>query len=453
MAYYIKDMDMINKYIGLSLNNANIHFWPSTAFLRYRNSTNNPVQVIEVNNSAAKMLSYCNGQYTISEVAVMLSQHYNAEYSDVLSKVVSFALHTESLGYIRITNNPNTVEVSVTGNNDFETPMHTAIEITYECNLYCRHCYNSSGPNNNTTMPIHRVNQLFDFLRKRGVSTIELTGGEPLTHPDITKILSDAVNIFDMVGIITNGTLVNDQYLNILTDGKATTIMQIDLDGATAEYVDWFRGKSGVYEKEINAISKTAKRNIMLRVAMLVTPYNIMQIENTVILAKSLGANAFITSLVVPQGRAKDASMMLDVNTLAIYLDIYNLMKDRYPDFIYQETENPLPILLPGNCGAGSRTVTITPTGDVKLCQMSNVATYCFGNIFNDSYDTIFKHKSNAMHEIVPPNSDTCGDCQHLWYCAGCIHRAVDRASEISVRKCSWIQPYTALFIREDMNV
>ena len=67
-------------------------------------------------------------------------------------------------------------------------------------------------------------------------------------------------------------------------------------------------------------------------------------------------------------------------------LDYVKIMKDlslEFGDFIFHLEESPFTLAASQkHCGAGSRSITITPSGDVKICQMSSARLLSFGNIF-----------------------------------------------------------------------
>lgn len=79
---------------------------------------------------------------------------------------------------------------------------------TYHCNIECRHCYNSSGPRNNTEAlceesMLRIVRQMPDV----GIASLSVTGGEPLLFKEtVVKLIREARLIrIPCFGIVTNG--------------------------------------------------------------------------------------------------------------------------------------------------------------------------------------------------------------------------------------------------------
>ena len=59
------------------------------------------------------------------------------------------------------------------------------IEITSNCNFFCKHCYN--GERQNKELSCDDVNKIFIKLKKMGINNIQITGGEPLLRKDIIR--------------------------------------------------------------------------------------------------------------------------------------------------------------------------------------------------------------------------------------------------------------------------
>src|ERR1035437_10504295 len=81
------------------------------------------------------------------------------------------------------------------------------VQIIESCNFHCDHC--SQDAPRATAKAAHGVSlpdieRRFHNLAKAGVVRIRLTGGEPLVHPKVIRVLSLAKSYFNDVSIITN---------------------------------------------------------------------------------------------------------------------------------------------------------------------------------------------------------------------------------------------------------
>lgn len=91
------------------------------------------------------------------------------------------------------------------------------IDITEQCNLHCKYCYNSSS-----TVERSLEDILDDVRENRDLAPFILSGGEPTMHsklPELIKQISEIGEVF----VITNGIkLCNEEYFNeLLSSGIA----------------------------------------------------------------------------------------------------------------------------------------------------------------------------------------------------------------------------------------
>jgi len=81
------------------------------------------------------------------------------------------------------------------------------LEITERCNLNCLHCY-KGDIKSPLEMKYEHISYFIDQFIKYGANEIVITGGEPLCHPDINKIIQDIAIKYSNIGFVitTNGT-------------------------------------------------------------------------------------------------------------------------------------------------------------------------------------------------------------------------------------------------------
>lgn len=68
------------------------------------------------------------------------------------------------------------------------------LEITDVCNLNCPICYASSGTHRTTHRPFEQVERMLDMIVRNELEPdiVQISGGEPTTHPDFFRILDAA---------------------------------------------------------------------------------------------------------------------------------------------------------------------------------------------------------------------------------------------------------------------
>lgn len=247
-------------------------------------------------------------------------------------------------------------------------------------------------------------------------------------------------NLLHKYPSLPDGTLLSQQTLDIISQHQNKIAIQIDLHGSEEEYVDWFTGSNNVLAREIDAIKKVSKTGSLLRVVMVVTPLSLSQMRSTATLAKELGATVFGMSPIIPQGRGSDTSLLFTEQQMLEYLSIMKDLSTELGDFIFHLEESPFTLAASQNhCGAGARTITITPSGDIKICQMSSADLLSFGNIFSDKPEILFgKEAAKRLSCVIPPNNESCVSCNNIAFCFSCINRGLIMANRIGSDGCNW---------------
>jgi MoaA/NifB/PqqE/SkfB family radical SAM enzyme len=95
--------------------------------------------------------------------------------------------------------------------------------ITHLCNLKCTHCYQEDFTKKTSKPEFYSIlDKLDSFIdRKKFVPQINLTGGEPLIHPDFFEFAQEIRNRKFRLGILTNGTLINEEIDKTMEKVKA----------------------------------------------------------------------------------------------------------------------------------------------------------------------------------------------------------------------------------------
>jgi len=405
----------------------------------------------QLNKDGSKIVIRCNGKESIDEISKDLSSVYDENLDEINKTIIDYIA---SQDFIEISNVKKPVDDKYWINPDIQTPVHLSIELTDHCNYTCKHCYRESGSKNDSYA---KTDELLDILlefRKNGVAILELTGGEALSHPDFEKILKFSLETFDIVAVITNGSLISEKLLDDVKEYKDKLVFQVGLHSDDEEYMDWFCGYEGAFKRSKEIIKQIADRGFHLRAVMMVTPFNIKNIFKTVELASSLGVPfkplehnynlgmyTIGISPVTPMGRGeKFPELILKQEDMELFLKEMEKVKDVFADFIFKMPEHhPVYNLSErGNCGVGSRSLTITPNGDMKLCGMSDEKIINWGNIYKEKLSDIFAKNLGATIANIPtPDKNTCGDCEHLMFCMPCLAKAFLKYKELG-ENCLW---------------
>jgi heme b synthase len=180
-----------------------------------------------------------------------------------------------------------------------------AWELTRSCNLFCAHCRGSATSDSyRDELSTEECFRLVDQILEVGRPIIILTGGEPLSRPDILGIARYAAGKGLRVVMGSNGTLVTEEIASQL---KAVPISRIgiSLDFPVAELQDKFRGQSGAFAAAMKGIANARRAGMEVQINTTITRLNVDYLDELLSLALEAGAVAFHPFMLVPTGRGK----------------------------------------------------------------------------------------------------------------------------------------------------
>ncbi len=137
-----------------------------------------------------------------------------------------------------------------------DAPICLTWELTYACNLACRHCLSSSGRRDPRELSTDEAKAVIDELERMQVFYVNIGGGEPTIRPDFWELLDYATEHHVGVKFSTNGVRITPEVAARLAASDYVDI-QISLDGATAEVNDDVRGE-GSYATAVTAMENLA---------------------------------------------------------------------------------------------------------------------------------------------------------------------------------------------------
>jgi radical SAM protein with 4Fe4S-binding SPASM domain len=138
-----------------------------------------------------------------------------------------------------------------------------------------------------------------------------LSGGEPLTRPDILELAGLRTSMGFRLPLSTNGANLTEKSADdIKKAGAARLSLSLDAPNPTGH--DEFRGQAGSFETTVESAKLLKRRQPPFQINSAITARNIRQTEAISELALSSGAVAHHVFLLVPAGRTKQS----DTNSL-----------------------------------------------------------------------------------------------------------------------------------------
>ena len=413
-----------------------------------------------LNRTAADILKLCNGKHSVEDICKIMAKRYNDKNERVKRLIQKFLEESEKRGNIILTASKDEKPPLISGNQDLWVPFSVTAEVTVGCDLRCIHCYAEAGPPKLNELSTSKWLEILDELHNLGTRSLAITGGDPFTRSDIFEIL-DFCNKKFAIRLLTSGYRINKVVVEILLSLKNIQTVQISLDGPDAKTHDYVRGKKGAFEKAVAAIKMLAEEDMNVEVAMVMLPVNKDKMEETILLAKKLGAKFFLWGRVFPCGRAAKKHLLSSGEMRALFNEAISLTH-KYSDKDFSvnglgktelllmtssalsldkdeiEAGDILKVLGMKNCGAGYKTLFLTSTGDIKPCGILN---YVMGTVMDRSIKEILQSSAAEFFRDLPtPSREMCNGCEKRDACSAC-HGAASIYGQEKV-DCAWIRQF-----------
>lgn len=395
-----------------------------------------------VNNTGKMILEEITGKMTLEDFIQYFVEMVEIDYEENQKWIREFIFDLKEKGAVKFSKEPSPCEkIKNIGSDDLISPMHATIEVTDKCNLRCKHCYLEAAPEKRKMLSLEKFKAILEELEKNMVVNVEFTGGELFVNPDIFDILRLAYEKFTIIGILTNGTILPDNVLQLLAENKERTVVNISIDSVDSEMHDCFRGVPGAFHKTYSNVKRLIENGISVRIASSIFKENMWQIDKLAQLAVDLGAKMFSFNFVEEFGRGnnlfRDAYQDLNIEEYINYLN--NEVIEKYRGIIpIQQGEGILGVR---NCGAGVNSIVIDPEGKIRPCVLS--PAWCdMGNILDEKFTSIMKKDIyRQLAGILPPYKENGCDkeCRYLSYCKGCYLKGFQTCKNTG-KVCSWIK-------------
>lgn len=416
----------------------------------------------KINNDTKEIILLLNGNYTFDDIVIILSNKYNESVIDIEKKFKKFIdiLKTEYNFEIIYTEKKLDKKIMEHGNGESIYPGVVSIEVTNICNAKCLHCYGEYSNTNSQVMDLSKFKKIATDCKNMGVELIELTGGEVSIYPYINEALKYLYELdFNRISLLTNGIFRNLELYNLIISEKHKVVVQIDLHGYEDNYINWFMGTNiyNITNKIMDNIKYLHHNGVFTRIACIITPRNLDQIELIADWVHSLGIKSFGISPVIQMGRATGNSSQLIISEIEEIKKINNIVDN----IINKFGEKFIMIDSVGNikrknCGALVSNPTVDPLGNLKICSVDSLSSIrSIGNIFDTPINDLYNNNVELItlfKNTEPPdlNSIECSVCDSKLFCSGCLLRGFINGKERG-DDCKWFKEEVPLLIKEKL--
>ena len=305
------------------------------------------------------------------------------------------------------------------------------------CNLACRHCWIAPAfdpdARGDKFIPLEYVAKAVREAKSLGLSSVKLTGGEPMLHPRFREIVTLVAEEGISLLMETNGTLMDAETARFLRDSKRMGFVSVSVDGADAATHEALRGVPGSFDRAITGIGHLVDAGYRPQMICTLHQGNLDQIEAVVRLAEQQGCGSVKFNHVQDAGRGSrmagaEAIPVADLPDL--YRDVeWRFGRNRIPvhfdiPVAFRSVSNLLHSPA-GTCDILS-ILGVLSGGELALCGIGvEVPELIFGHLSTDDLAVVWRDAPGlrALRAAVPEGLEgICGNCIHRDGCfGGCI--------------------------------
>jgi MoaA/NifB/PqqE/SkfB family radical SAM enzyme len=227
------------------------------------------------------------------------------------------------------------------------------------CNLSCAYC--NEYDKVSAPVALDEMIRRIDHLGRLGTSIITISGGEPLTHPELDDVIRRMRKVGAMAGMITNGYLLSVERIERLNKAGLDH-MQISIDNINPDDVSMKSLK--VLDKKLEMLAQHAEFHVNINS---VVGGGIQNPNDALVISKralELGFSNTIGIIHDGDGQLKP----LKPEEAKIYFEVRNLERRNYSRF--NQFQEAIAQGKPNDwrCRAGSRYLYICEDGLVHYC-------------------------------------------------------------------------------------
>lgn len=277
--------------------------------------------------------------------------------------------------------------------------LHT----TFDCPLRCGHCYANGGTNHKPEMPGYFIGFVVQEAQRENFNAVVITGGEPLVHSEIDRMLAD-FKTFDLKGMrlilrTSLGFPISNERLKAVCEAFTDIVVSIDGD---RESHDTRRG-AGKYDLTVNNLERVKASGYIRKFGVCATLPKSQREgkegEAVSNLCLRLGVSNIRFRSILPLGRAEGTSS----EEALICMDAGEIKKAFHPRH---------------TCGLGQN-LYVEPDGNAYPCYAWSGKDKLLGNVKNGLYAILNSQAFiNLSHHDVDTN-EKCRTCRVRYLCGG----------------------------------
>lgn len=276
-------------------------------------------------------------------------------------------------------------------------PVSLQLSLTDKCTNKCVYCYLKEHNLKQNQLQYKVVHKLLCDASNIGIKGIEITGGgDPLSHPDIWKIVEDIHDLKLDLGLITNGHGLKAEKL------KNATWVRISLDSYNPNTYRKIRNAKFLDLAPIKELC--SYQNVTVGACCVLNRYNYNEVYDFILNSKNIG---FKNVWLKPVEGSEEKYLRPQINAIKEQLQeakklITPEFKIFMPDFSEKSKKTPKEF---SRCYQQHVATFVGSDGGVyPCCSLQISEKYALGNINQDSLSNILNKRKELSVSRCPLN-------------------------------------------------
>jgi radical SAM protein with 4Fe4S-binding SPASM domain len=296
-------------------------------------------------------------------------------------------------------------------------PISLSCELTYRCQLRCKHCYILDDDPRGAELPLESWVRILDEAEELGVMSLLLTGGEPTLYRPFWELLAEAGRRSFLIHLFTNGYELDEADVDRLVRANVRFV-ELSLHGADAATQDAVSGVPGSFERIVASTRLLHAAGLFVKLKTSLLKSNHRQLGELEELALALGCSYGVSTFITPDNRGvqRVGGCVIDET------ELWRAEQTRHnwsPAPVTFKLAKAFLTTIP--CSAGISSLAVCPNGDVLPCLQTR---YTLGNAARTSLGRIWQHSSRRQYwrgirNLVHPECRVCEFNKHCNRCAG----------------------------------
>lgn len=315
--------------------------------------------------------------------------------------------------------------------------------VTYSCNLSCRHCYLPSGMEA-SELSTEEGHRLIEDARSLfgSAGQVVFSGGEPLLRKDIYELIEHASQLGMRTALATNGTLLSTTVAERLRESGLDEVA-VSIDGATSSTHDGVRGVVGSFNAALEAARRVRRVGLSLQLHFTITASNLHELPDVINLASRLGARRLFIFDLVRVGRGLNLERP-SINLLALFNYLWRTQRELRvwlkpqccPYFyVYLLGKMSRELDIEGlrayfkGCLAGRSLIRVMPDGGITPCPFIPLR---LGDVRSSSLVEVWS-SSSTLNDLRDRSrlKGSCSSCSNRDVCGGCRAKAYSELGDL----------------------